>query len=45
MIEGLHAGHSITGGNGDVDQVVYQSCGEKLHDDGSNVAVMSKQTT
>lgn len=26
MIEGLHAGHSMAGANGDVNQVVYQSC-------------------
>ena len=26
MIEGLHAGHSMAGANGDVNQAVYQSC-------------------
>ena len=40
-IEGLHAGRNMAGGDGDVDQVVYWSCGSKQqHDDRSNVLIM-----
>ena len=40
-IEGLHAGRSMAGGDGDVDQVVYSSYGSKQqYDDRSNVLIM-----